>query len=295
MIKVIKRDGREVEFDRSKIEKAIEKAVFATHNDKKFKDIASKVADGVCNEVTNKILTVEDIQDAVELKLMDLDKLTAQSYIRFRHDKSEKRHQEQSIDKKVQGLIDMSGEVTKENANKDATVFNTKRDLLAGIVSKDFALRKMMPKFLVEGHEKGYWHKHDLDYAPFMPMYNCMLIDFEEMFKGFQMGNANIETPKSIKTATALIAQIVANVSSNIYGGTTVNGIDTLLSPYAKLSHEKHYKKHLDRFAELKMSQSDMIKLAEKYSWEDTRKEIYDSMQSLEYEINTIYNSNGGL
>ncbi len=132
-------------------------------------------------------------------------------------------------------------------------------------------------------HEKGEIHYHDLDYAPFFPMFNCMLIDLEGMLtNGFKMGNAEIEPPKSISTATAVTAQIIAQVASHIYGGTTINRIDEILAPYVAISYEKH----------LKVAKEWGIADAEGYAQSRTDKECYDAFQSLEYEVNTLHTAN---
>lgn len=109
----------------------------------------------------------------------------------------------------------------------------TQRDLLAGIVAKHYARQHLLPRDVVQAHERGEIHYHDLDYSPFFPMFNCMLIDLKGMLThGFKMGNAEIEPPKSISTATAVTAQIIAQVASHIYGGTTINRIDEVLAPF---------------------------------------------------------------
>lgn len=187
---------------------------------------------------------------------------------------------------KIEELINEDKSVTNENGNKDSKVFNTKRDLLAGIVAKNYALENILPKHIAESHIKGEIHFHDLDYSPFFSEFNCMLIDYEGMLKnGFTIGNADVERPKSIATATALMAQIVANVSSNIYGGTTFSRVDEVLEPYAKISYLKHLKE-AEKWIEDREKQ-------EEYAKHMTSVEIHDSMQSLEYEINTLFNSNG--
>ena len=171
-----------------------------------------------------------------------------------------------------------------ENANKDSDVFNTQRDLTAGIVGKSIGL-KMLPKHVANAHQKGDIHYHDLDYSPYTPMTNCCLIDFEGMLKnGFKIGNAEVESPKSIQTATAQISQIIANVASSQYGGCSADRIDEVLAPYA----EKNYKKHLKDAEEWVLPEK-----REDYAWQKTKKDIYDAMQSLEYEINTLFTSNG--
>lgn len=175
--------------------------------------------------------------------------------------------------------------VLHENANKDATVFNTQRDLTAGAVSKDYALAHLLPRKVAQAHLAGDIHFHDLDYSPYAPMTNCCLIDIHGMLKnGFTIGNANVESPKSIQTATAQIAQIIANVASSQYGGCSVDRADEVLAPYADLNYAKHLAD-----AETWVSEE----LREDYALAKTRKDIYDAMQSLEYEVNTLYSSNG--
>lgn len=143
----------------------------------------------------------------------------------------------------------------------------------------------MLPKHVSNAHLKGEIHFHDLDYSPYHAMTNCCLIDIEGMLsKGFTIGNANVESPKSIQTATAQIAQIIANVASSQYGGCSVDRIDEVLSVYARLNFEKHKKDATEWVVPEKQ---------EGYAAEKTRKDIYDAMQSLEYEINTLYTSNG--
>ncbi len=190
------------------------------------------------------------------------------------------------LDEKIGALMSLEENIAHENANKDGNVFNTQRDLLAGITAKDYALRYLLPEKVAYAHENGDIHFHDLDYSPFFPMYNCMLIDFKGMFEnGFSIGHADIEEPKSIKTAAALVAQIVANVSSNIYGGTSFNQADEILEPYAIKSFQKHLN-YAKEWIEDEEKQ-------EAYAYKMTKKEIYDAMQSLEYEINTLFSSNG--
>lgn len=142
----------------------------------------------------------------------------------------------------VEGLIQQQDNpLFTENANKDAKIIPTQRDLLAGVMAKFYAKNYLLPQDVVDAHESGDIHYHDLDYAPFFPMFNCMLVDLEGMLKqGFKMGNAEIETPKSITTATAVTAQIIAQVASHIYGGTSIDRIDEVLAPYVQASYEKH-------------------------------------------------------
>ena len=172
-----------------------------------------------------------------------------------------------------------------ENANKDSDVFNTQRDLTAGIVGKSIGL-KMLPSHVANAHQKGDIHYHDLDYHPYTPMTNCCLIDFKGMLNnGFKIGNADVESPKSIQTATAQISQIIANVASSQYGGCSADRIDELLAPFA----ERNYEKHLADAQEWIEGEERQKAFARK----KTKKDIFDAMQSLEYEINTLFTSNG--
>lgn len=192
---------------------------------------------------------------------------------------------QRDINQRIQTLIAQDKTVINENANKDSNVFNTQRDLTAGIVAKAVGLR-MLPEHVANAHEKGDIHYHDLDYSPYSTMSNCCLIDFESMFKeGFYIGNAEVESPKSIQTATAQTAQIIANVASSQYGGCTFDRIDEVLAPYAYLNYEKHIKLAKE-WIEDEERQKD-------FALERTKKDIYDAMQSLEYEINTLYTSQG--
>ena len=172
-----------------------------------------------------------------------------------------------------------------ENANKDSNVFNTQRDLTAGIVGKSIGL-KMLPPHIANAHQKGDIHYHDLDYHPYTPMTNCCLIDFKGMLNnGFKIGNAEVESPKSIQTATAQISQIIANVASSQYGGCSADRTDELLAPFAELNYKKHLKDAEEWI--------DSPERQKEYAKAKTKKDIFDAMQSLEYEINTLFTSNG--
>ncbi len=191
------------------------------------------------------------------------------------------------LHKAVEQMFDLSNtSLLTENANKDARIIPTQRDLLAGSVSRAYALERILPKHIADAHVAGVLHFHDLDYSPFVPMFNCMLIDLKGMLtNGFKMGNAEIDTPKSISTATAVTAQIIAQVASHIYGGNTINRIDEILAPYVRASYDKHLatgRLWLDSEAS-----------AASYATKMVEKECYDAFQSLEYEINTLHTANG--
>lgn len=231
-------------------------------------------------------VTIDEIQHVVEDQLMKSTYSdVARAYIEYRHDRDSYRASMTDLTVSVQKLLDRDKTVVNENANKDAAVFNTQRDLTAGAVAKSYALKYMLPKHVANAHLKGDIHFHDLDYSPYHAMTNCCLIDIAGMLaNGFTIGNANVESPKSIQTATAQIAQIIANVASSQYGGCSVDRIDEVLATYAKRNYEKHEE------------EAEKWVLAERrveFARERTRKDVYDAMQSLEYEINTLYTSNG--
>ncbi|SEM43359.1 ribonucleoside-triphosphate reductase class III catalytic subunit [Ligilactobacillus sp. WC1T17] len=186
---------------------------------------------------------------------------------------------------RLERLLQKDPALVHENANKDSNVFNTQRDLTAGTVGKTLGLR-MMPEHVAKAHLRGEIHYHDLDYTPWSPMTNCCLIDFKEMLtNGFKIGNAEVESPHSIQTATAQMSQIIANVASSQYGGCSADRVDEVLEPFAL----KNYDKHL---AEAKEYIEDPAK-QEEFAKKRTKKDIYDAMQALEYEINTLFSSQG--
>lgn len=281
---VIKRDGSQAPFNALRISEAVLKASEAAH--------CKKVdAVGIAAEIESSLtgreqVDIHHIQDAVEASLMAHGYIElARIYIEYRHDRDIARERKSHLNNEIEGLIQQNNTLLlNENANKDGKVIPTQRDLLAGIVAKHYAKSYILPRDVVRAHERGEIHYHDLDYAPFFPMFNCMLIDIKGMFsEGFKMGNAEIEQPKSISTATAVTAQIIAQVASHIYGGTTINGIDTILAPYVTKSFEKH----------LKTAQQWNITDVHSYATQQTEIECYNAFQSLEYEINTLHTANG--
>lgn len=281
---VIKRDGSQVPFNAQRIAEAILKASGAV----RCKGVdAFAIANEIENDLKGQLeVDIHDIQDKVEQHLMTKGYLElARVYIEYRHDRDIARERKSHLNNEIEGLIEQSNaSLLNENANKDGKVIPTQRDLLAGIVAKHYAKSYILPRDIVRAHDKGEIHYHDLDYAPFFPMFNCMLIDIKGMFtQGFKMGNAEIEEPKSISTATAVCAQIIAQVASHIYGGTTINGIDTTLAPYVTKSYQKHFV----------TAEKWGINDAQAYANEQTEKECYNAFQSLEYEVNTLHTANG--
>ena len=286
---VEKRDGRRVVFDVDKIDKALHKAADKVMDvtplvEKRLNALIERIVTEIHSRFP-KGVKIYEIQNIVEHELLEAKEYAlAEEYITYRTQRDFERSKATDINFSIHKLLNKDQEVVNENANKDSDVFNTQRDLTAGIVGKSIGLQ-MLPKHVANAHQKGDIHYHDLDYSPYTPMTNCCLIDFKGMLEnGFKIGNAEVESPKSIQTATAQISQIIANVASSQYGGCSADRIDEVLAPYA----EKNYQKHLKDAEEWVLPDK-----REDYAWKKTQKDIYDAMQSLEYEINTLFTSNG--
>ena len=282
---VTKRDGREVPFDAGRIWKAALKAAHAIDFDD-AESLKSIVDEAIATLEARETVDIDDIQQCVEDALMHSGHTRlARAYIEYRHSRDLARERRSTLIDEVEGLINLRDKsLLNENANKDSKVIPTQRDLLAGIIARHYAKRHILPRDVVRAHERGELHYHDLDYSPFFPMFNCMLVDLKGMLDhGFRMGNAEIETPKSIATAAAVTAQIIAQVASHIYGGTTLNRLDEVLAPYVRRSYMKHHA----------VAERWNIADADAYAMERTQKECKDAFQALEYEINTLHTANG--
>ena len=286
---VEKRDGRRVIFDVDKIDKALHKAAEKVMDvtplvEKRLSTLVERIVEEIHSRFPQGV-KIYEIQNIVEHELLEAKEYAlAEEYITYRTQRDFERSKATDINFSIHKLLNKDQAVVNENANKDSDVFNTQRDLTAGIVGKSIGLQ-MLPKHVANAHQKGDIHYHDLDYSPYTPMTNCCLIDFKGMLEnGFKIGNAEVESPKSIQTATAQISQIIANVASSQYGGCSADRIDEVLAPYA----EKNYQKHLKDAEEWVLPDKH-----EEYAWKKTQKDIYDAMQSLEYEINTLFTSNG--
>ncbi|HEM4051184.1 TPA: anaerobic ribonucleoside-triphosphate reductase [Streptococcus suis] len=284
---VLKRDGRTVSFDEQKIFSALSRANQELEHPVSEAGL-QLVLEASLQEIGRRFtgdIQIYEIQTIVEQELLKAHLYElAERYIQYRTQRDFRRHQATDINFEIHKLLSKDQALVNENANKDADVFNTQRDLTAGIVGKSIGL-KLLPAHVANAHQKGDIHYHDLDYSPYTPMTNCCLIDFKGMLaQGFKIGNADVESPKSIQTATAQISQIIANVSSSQYGGCSADRIDEVLAPYAELNYQKHLKEAKDWVLPDKQ---------EDYARAKTQKDIYDAMQSLEYEINTLFTSNG--
>ncbi len=284
-MQVIKRDGKTVEFDREKISSAIEKAnAEVKPKERASKDDINEIIDYV-QKLDKKRILVEDIQDIIEEKLMELDKYSlAKKYITYRYTRALVR-KANTTDQSIKELIDGESDYwNNENSNKNARVVTTQRDYLAGITSTDITRRFLLPKDVVEAHDEGIIHFHDADYFAQNALTNCELINLEDMLQnGTIMNGVMIEKPHRFLTAMTIATQIILGVTSSTYGGATVSL--THLAPFVRSSYEKYYKKYKDRG----LSEIQSIE----YAKQDTKKEVSDGVQTFNYQVNSMTNTNG--
>ena len=283
---VIKRDGTKVKFERAKIGKAILKAYNEVYPD--TLDINAELASDICCDVCRKLeamaeISVEDIQDIVETTLMDYDRNVAKAYITYRYKRSLVR-QSNTTDKSILELIDGVNDYwNNENSNKNATLATTQRDYLAGITSTDISQRFLLPLDVVEAHKQGIIHFHDMDYFA-EHISNCCLVNLEDMLQnGTMINRVKIEKPHRLITATTIATQIITAVASSQYGGTSITL--THLAPFVRDSYIYHLNKYKDRGLDYDKSVE--------FARLDTKKEIEDSVQTFNYQINSMSTTNG--
>ena len=283
---VIKRDGTKVKFERAKIGKAILKAYNEVYPD--TLDINAELASDICCDVCRKLeamaeISVEDIQDIVETTLMDYDRNVAKAYITYRYKRSLVR-QSNTTDKSILELIDGVNDYwNNENSNKNATLATTQRDYLAGITSTDISQRFLLPLDVVEAHKQGIIHFHDMDYFA-EHISNCCLVNLEDMLQnGTMINKVKIEKPHRLITATTIATQIITAVASSQYGGTSITLAH--LAPFVRDSYIYHLNKYKDRGLDYDKSVE--------FARLDTKKEIEDSVQTFNYQINSMSTTNG--
>ena len=286
-MKVIKRDGSTVAFDRSKIIKAIQKANDAVDEEHRVSD--EEIEQIVCNIEKKKRdrYLVEDIQDMVEHDLMMLKKYTlTKAYIIYRYERALVRHAN-TTDESILSLIKNSNkDVMEENSNKNAVMASTQRDLIAGEVSKDLTRRILLPEEISKAHEEGAIHFHDADYF-LQPIFNCCLINIGDMLdNGTVMNGKMIESPKSFQVACTIVTQIIAAVASSQYGGQSVDVGH--LGKYLRRSRDK-FISQLKRTMGDELEESVILKIADAR----LRDELRSGVQTIQYQINTLMTTNG--
>ena len=284
-MKIVKRDGHIVDYDPEKIRIAIGKANDEVKGKKKVTKEQIEEIIQYIEELNKKRILVEDIQDIIEEKLMEFDKYElAKKYITYRYTRELVR-KANTTDKSIKELIEGENEYwNSENSNKNAQVVTTQRDYLAGITSTDITRRFLLPEEIVEAHDKGIIHFHDADYFAQNALHNCELINLDDMLQnGTVINGVMIEKPHRFITAATIATQIILAVTSSSYGGATVSL--SHLAPFVRLSYEKYYKKYQKR----NLSKED----CEKFAREDTRKEVEDGVQTFNYQVNSMTNTNG--
>ena len=286
-MKVIKRDGRAVDYDKEKIVVAIEKA----NNEVRAKERASKEdIKGIVNyieELDKKRMLVEDIQDIIEEKLMELQKFElAKKYIVYRYTRALVRKQN-TTDESILGLIkNQNKELSTENSNKNAVLASTQRDYIAGEVSKDLTKRMLLPEKITKAHEEGILHFHDADYF-LQPIFNCCLVNIKDMLEnGTVMNGKLIESPKSFQVACTVTTQIIAAVASNQYGGQSVDLKH--LGKYLRKSKDK-FRKELDELYKDKLPEDIIEGIVD----QRLKVELAAGVQTIQYQINTLMTTNG--
>lgn len=284
-MQVVKRDGKLVDFDQSKIRVAIEKANREVKpRERATKEEINQIIDYV-EDLDKKRILVEDIQDIIEEQLMSFGKyLLAKKYITYRYTRELVR-KANTTDQSIKELIDGESDYwNNENSNKNARVVTTQRDYLAGITSTDITRRFLLPEDVVKAHDEGIIHFHDADYFAQNALTNCELINLEDMLQnGTIMNGVMIEKPHRFLTAMTIATQIILGVTSSTYGGATVSL--THLAPFVKSSYDRYYKKYKKRG----LSEAQ----CKEYAEQDTKKEVSDGVQTFNYQVNSMTNTNG--
>ena len=289
-LKVNKRDGTIVPFNEEKIHNAITKAYKEVYGEvlseeyiTQINEVAAWVCESLCRNVNLPTVDIEQIQDMVEQELMSANKKVAKAYITYRYKRGLVR-ESNTTDKNILELIDGTNDYwNNENSNKNAAVVTVQRDYLAGISSDDITKRFLLPKDVVEAHKNGIIHFHDTDYF-IEHIHNCGLINLEDMLQnGTVINGVKIEKPHRLLTATTIATQIITAVTSSQYGGATISL--THLAPFVRSSYENL----LDKYKKWGFD----IDMADKYATIDLKKEISDSVQTFNYQINSMSTTNG--
>ena len=286
-MKVIKRDGREVTYDRGKIIIAIHKAndevpISERISDEKIHGIVASI-----EKLGVNTLQVEEIQDIIEQKLMAERKFVlAKTYIIYRYQRQMIR-KSNTTDESILGLIQQTNKYAmEENSNKNAAVASAQRDLIAGEVSRDLTNRLLLPEKISKAHEEGILHFHDADYFV-QSIFNCCLINISDMLdNGTVMNGKMIESPKSFQVACTVMTQIIAAVASSQYGGQSVD--ISHLGKYLRKTKEKFLRNYKEKFADILSDEA-----IEKLAADRTMDELKSGVQTIQYQINTLMTTNG--
>ncbi len=286
-MKVIKRDGHSVDYDTEKIKKAIAGANREVPEEERATDAEVKKIIKYIESLNKKRILVEDIQDIIEQKLMEMKHYElAKCYIVYRYNRALVRKSNTTDESILSLLRDENKELREENSNKNTRMASTERDYIAGEVSRDLTKRVLLPEKIVEAHESGLLHFHDMDYF-IQPIFNCCLINIQDMLdNGTVMNGKMIETPKSFHVACIVTSQIIATVASNQYGGQSVD--IRHLGKYLRLSKQK-IEKRIKKFLGKDVDKDKIKALVD----EELKKELASGVQTIQYQINTLMTTNG--
>ena len=286
-MKVIKRDGHTVTYDRSKIITAIKKANAEVEPGEKVTDEKiEEIVQGIESKNRPRML-VEDIQDIIEQKLMADGKFVlAKTYIIYRYTRELVRKANTTDDSILSLIKNRNKDVMEENSNKNATVASTQRDLIAGEVSKDLTRRVLLPEKISKAHDEGVLHFHDADYF-LQPIFKCCLINISDMLdNGTVMNGKLIESPKSFQVACTVMTQIISSVASSQYGGQSVD--IRHLGKYLRKSYNKYKNKLVEEFGD-KIDDAILEQMAQ----DRLQDELRSGVQTIQYQINTLMTTNG--
>lgn len=286
-MKVIKRDGKSVDYDREKVRIAIGKANICVPENDRITDRQVENIIKYIEGLNKKRMVVEDIQDIIEEKLMTLNKFAlAKEYITYRYTRALVR-KANTTDESILSLIkNANKELAEENSNKSTTLASTQRDYIAGEVSRDLTRRILLPEQISKAHDEGILHFHDADYFV-QPIFNCCLINIEDMLdNGTVMNGKMIESPKSFQVACTVTTQIIAAVASNQYGGQSVDL--SHLGKYIKKSKDK-FEKHIKKKYGKSLSKEEIKSLV----MDRIKDEVKAGVQTIQYQINTLMTTNG--
>jgi len=287
MIKVQKRDGRIVEYDRDKIIKAILKANAEVElTEQAGKDMIDAILDDVESR-SEDVMNVETIQDMIESGLVNNNKYTlSKKYIIYRYQRALLRKANTTDESILKLIKNENKELAEENSNKNTILASTQRDYIAGEVSRDLTKRMLLPERISLAHEQGSIHFHDADYFV-QPIFNCCLINIGDMLDhGTVMNEKMIESPKSFQVACTVMTQIIAAVASNQYGGQSVD--IRHLGKYLRKSSNKFHKQIKEEFGD-----SVSEEMIEKMASIRLRDELKSGVQTIQYQINTLMTTNG--
>ena len=286
-MKVTKRDGRIVDYDRNKIILAIQKANVEVD---RYEQVSEETIDSIVASIENKKtdnLMVEDIQDMIEQKLMAERKYElAKKYIIYRYTREMVRRANTTDDSIMSLIKNSNKDVMEENSNKNAYIASTQRDLIAGEVSKDLTKRVLLPEKIIKAHEEGVIHFHDMDYY-LQSIFNCCLINIGDMLEnGTVMNGKLIESPKSFQVACTVMTQIISAVASSQYGGQSVD--IRHLGKYLRKTRDKYERHYKEKYGDII---SDEIR--ERFIDDRLRDELRSGVQTIQYQINTLMTTNG--